>query len=136
MKRNCNQFWYLDGPCPFSTCFWSSQFSLLQVKGVGLSLKDSSKPVEQCVWACHIERLQTSSYWWTSPSKLHLKYLFNNTYKDAPLQGYITCQSTTCLNFLWHSIFDLNMRQQTSQDLNPPKADALTIELHYIDSII
>ena len=37
-----------------------------------------------------------------------LKWLFITTYK-----GYISCQSTTCLYYLWHSIFNLNLRQPT-----------------------
>ena len=67
------QFYYLDGPSQFNTFFWSGQFDLLTVKGVGYE-------------SCHIERLQISSYWWTSQSILKLKYLFIDNYK-----GYGTC---------------------------------------------
>ena len=106
------------------------------MKGVGSCLDDSIKPVEQCDRSYYIELLRISSYWWTSPSILKLKYLFINTYKDSPIAGL--WYMLECYMLVLFINFGFTFETANQPGLEPgslgPKVATLTIEPHFIDT--
>ena len=102
--------------------FWPSQYDDIRLEGLtSWRFDDSSIPVEQFDWFSHVERLHIASYWWTR----QLKWLFITTYKwqyrFTGLQYLL--EYHTLVLFVTNSIFNVNLRQQTSQDLNPDLQD-------------